>query len=276
MNCLYFIVKLTDEERRPTGPFKLSQVLDQLKGGLIHWSDLAWSPHQKESWRRLYEFTELQTYLPRLPDGAQLQRFTEQCKAAHADATSPQESALKPPFYLHVIGSERGPFSLGEVRDLLAKAKFDDQVYIWCKGLQFWLPIQEIPEFAHLKFANSRMTRTRNDVFSNAIKSQEGRASNREGLVATAQVTRTAGGPASFGICLDGSASGLQVRLEDAFPLAKDEVIDIELMPLALLKLPQLRCKARVAWYKEETLCFGAEFVAFERDGWEKLKAHFR
>ena len=77
MNCLYFIVKLTDDERRPTGPFKLSQVMDQLKGGLVMWSDIAWSPHQKEPWRRLYEFAELQSYLPKMPESADLNRFTD-------------------------------------------------------------------------------------------------------------------------------------------------------------------------------------------------------
>lgn len=288
MSQLYFVVKLSGEARIPQGPFKPQSVLDQLKGGLLSWTDIAWSPNQKQAtaaaWKRLFEFPEFQSILPALPPPEQLEAFiqTQQPRPESPKELPKSAQHLRPPFFLHVVGSERGPFTLPEVKDLLSKAKFADQVYFWAKGLPFWVPIQEIPGFEGVEFSQSKMVRTPNDVFLQAMQPAEGRAAHREGLVATTRIylsspeknTSPAPSPQGFGVCLDVSATGAQIRLENQLPLKRDDLIRLEVIPLSLLKLPHFLIQARIVWVRPETLCIGVEFMSFERGGWEKLKSH--
>jgi hypothetical protein len=275
VNRLYYVIRLAGESRAPQGPLKMNAVLDLLKGGLLAWTDIAWTPHLKSPWLRLYEFPEFQEILPKFSPADQLESFiraTQAQPAAEPGHTQPTAATttdhLRPPFYLHVVGAERGPFTLFEVKELLNKAKFTEQVYLWCKGLRFWVPIQEIPGFEDYQFAASKMTRLKNDVFEKAARGQEGRASHREGLVSTVRAT------AWFGVCLDVSATGMQVRIENHVDLKKGDLIQLEMIPLSLLKLPNFNAQIKVAWYKPDQLCLGAEFVSFERGGWERLKTY--
>jgi hypothetical protein len=280
MGRLYFTVRLAETGRLPQGPLKTSAVLDSLKGGLLAWTDLAWSPHDGGPWRRLYEILDFHSILPPIPPDEQIQKWTSHC-AGQLQAQSPSSTSavgtLKPPLYLHVLGSEHGPFNLSEIRDLIQKAKFQDQVYVWCKTLPYWVPMERVAELADLRVVSSQAIQTPHDVFAQAVQpNQEGRTSIREGIVATFKMRFTGLQHSAFGVGIDISATGAQVRLEAPIGIQKGDELRFEMIPLSLLRLPNLIGSARVAWYRPETLCAGLEFVEFERDGWERLKSHIR
>lgn len=274
MGAAYFLVKLAESDKTVWGPFTIDEVEDQLGQGLLSWNDIGCSPEDQQPWARLHALRELQHLVPKFPSSEHLARLSTRFAPSSASSKN-----LVPPFYLHVIGAEHGPFTMQEVRDLIDKAKFDEQVYLWCKNIQFWVPIQQFPEFAHLKFKSSKITKTRNDVFEKAATApagHEGRATARTGFVSTVRVNRAGMNEKIFGVCIDVSATGLQVRLENHLNLQKGEEVFFEMMPLSLIGLPRLTGKARIAWYKEDVLCFGAEFVSFERDGWDRLRSKIK
>ncbi|MBS1960292.1 MAG: DUF4339 domain-containing protein [Bdellovibrionales bacterium] len=274
MGAAYFLVKLAETDKTVWGPFTIHEVEDQIKQGLLSWNDIGCSPEDQQAWVRLHDIRALQHLIPKFPSADHLARLN-----ARFAPSSAASKNLAPPFYLHVIGAEHGPFTMQEVRDLLDKTKFDEQVYLWCKTLQFWVPIQQFGEFAHLRFKSSKITKTQNDVFekaANAPEGHEGRSQQRTGFVATIRVSRNGMNEKIFGVCIDVSTTGLQVRLENHLGLAKGEEISFEMMPLSLIGLPRLNGKARIAWYKQDVLCFGAEFIGFERDGWERLRSKIK
>ncbi len=56
--------------------------------------------------------------------------------------------ATPPPKYIHAIigGVQRGPFSLGEVAELIRSGEITLDTYMWKPGMQEWQPAKEVAD----------------------------------------------------------------------------------------------------------------------------------
>jgi hypothetical protein len=177
---------------------------------------------------------------------------------------------LKPPAYLQVQGCEYGPLDEPAIRRFLAQNEKGDQVYVWCRGLTIWTPVQNLRGYENFLFAKSQMSSLERDFAESPLLPSENRRGIRKSIAATARIYGSDKGN-GFGICLDLSITGMQVRLEQNGKWRKDDVIEFNVYPISLCGIPPFRGLGKIAWVRERDHRVGVLFRSFEGAGRDHL-----
>jgi hypothetical protein len=294
MRNALFVIQLEKTPREIKGPLESSAVIESLRSGVFSWSDIGFIAETDGVWKRLYELDFLRVAMPDLPPLEKLTRYTKLCEdhlqqggktpasSGKAQSQSDVVSSLNSgtgaptpvsPVYLQVSGSEYGPMSVEEMKKILEKRTFKNQVYAWYKGLKTWFPVQEISGFTHLTFEESQMKSDSHQLLERLVYSREARTSKRKEIVATVRQIQKGALPKNmpFGVCVNISDTGVQVLLEEPCKLLPDQNYNFELLPLTIYGMPTLFFQGRVIWVKDGGVRVGVSFNSFERNGLDKL-----
>jgi hypothetical protein len=140
---------------------------------------------------------------------------------------------------------------------MLTSKKFEGTVHFWRPGLAYWLPIRmdalagSTPALflrRELIAYEQRKDRRGTTTFSAKAKAMAQRRFPRQGLVATVFLVSAGGKRDYLGICLDVSARGLGVQLDQVCGFPEGAHVTIELVPLSLTGLQPFRVQGSVRW----------------------------
>jgi hypothetical protein len=192
-----------------------------------------------------------------------------------------EESINSPFWYLQYNGTEHGPLQFGELVALLSGKKLQGRVHFWRPGLVTWTPLlveaHELSPPSVLiqnEIANyERARRRRENASAYAVSlGREPRRHPRVRLVATVFTLSANGRRHYLGTCIDVSARGLAVRLEEEGDFAVGTGLSLEVVPISVSGLRPFRVQGTVRWSSGEKI--GLELTSHAEA--EKTVAEFQ
>jgi hypothetical protein len=292
MKDKWYILKLHASRREISGPVVDDEVVESLRSGELTWADLAFRPDIDSEWKRLYDVAEFRPFQPPMPSPEKLQGYMTRCRdhiestrpktdgdrSAYPEAPKDEDLANEIPapsgaVFLRSSLAERGPFEPSDLQKEVARMGTAEQVYVWYEGLRTWAPIQDIPGFAHLRFAHP-IARGKDDRrFVRVVYGRETRSDERKSLVAAVALTSSKSG-SGFAVCLDVSSTGMQIRLQDPMPLQTGDTVTLAVTPLHTLGLPKIEARAKVVWVSASDFRVGLFFLEVLGEGQAALEKH--
>ena len=284
----YFVIKLSQPKRQTVGPYQLLELMKGIRSGVFAWTDVCKNFNAKENWKRLYEMPELLDLMSEIPTPEELDDIQDLCMkalqpeskakvvntegtpaTASTTATAPQSAEgtelppLHAPLYVYLKGSEFGPLSINEFKNLIKGQKDNSLVYVWYRGLRVWSPLEELPLGTHLNSELLVTIRNQRRPISlyKIVEGFEGRQAERRHLIAGVYA-RTPQGTEMIGVCADISRTGIQVWLNTPlFVTMNGTEIAIEVVPISISGVGKISFKAAIRWYDEEGMRVGLQFL---------------
>lgn len=187
------------------GPMTAADILERVRLNQLSWAHYVWKKGQA-GWQRI---CDTQAFLPAAPHAP-----THSVKEIPAASTKPQtrstatsrkNSAVElqetKTWYLHYDESQFGPFTQGEVQQLLNTGRIDLRTHIWREGMKNWERLEAIPVLQAPPQSSTKVT-----------KKVDNRNAPRRPLVA--KILMSDEQTVIVGVCRDISIGGLQVLTE--------------------------------------------------------------
>jgi hypothetical protein len=231
--------------KQPTGPISTFELNEKIQSRVFSWVDYGWKKGLP-TWKRLCDIEDLRALMPQGP-APEFQKQFKVEPAAQSSTKSPahviskgssRRTAVKPSvkqvdprsarpsedqpesdqepriWYLYYNHSQYGPFHQREILRGISVGKINAHVHAWCKGMDNWEKLSQLPAFESLK--------------SKRPDKSEKRQSLRRPMVA--QVMMSDEETVIVGVCRDISVGGLQV-LADKVPAPVGSNLKMNISP---------------------------------------------
>ncbi len=185
---------------------------------------------------------------------------------------------MKAPWYIQVDGSEFGPLSESDLKNMITQGTVKGASFLWRGDFENWV---SAPSPSHLEALLGRFAGIDFEgkpILKRSLRHMppgaERRKSERHPIIATSQIKIKGESHILLGTCADISITGAQLILCEAHPLASGQELDVRIIPVSLLQVQPFKLKAVIRWLHPTQNRVGIEFTPMDSET-EKSLAHY-
>lgn len=242
-----------------TGPMTTEEIKEGLKSGQMDWVDFVYSPGFVMTWTRVCEVDGFKKLMPPVPilspiinSMSNLQMDFEGEGSDLSKGISDEKRKTRI-WYIQFAGREFGPYEFHEFKDLYLTGKLTGSVFLWRKGLESWVAIEDTLEFKDL--VDLKRDRKK-------FKEKEQRRVARFPLLAT--LTFRGSDSDTLGVCSDISSKGIKI-LSNQMPESLGMDLNFVLNPHVSTGLIPMAIGGKVVSIAEDQRSFAIEFINLSR-----------